>query len=83
VKVQKKKFRVELVFRSKYISPYLMCILYMCDCFHFAVGKEECCCILKGELRRKMNLWSNKTSVPVNRSLRFVFMIIECKEFYL
>jgi len=28
----------------------------MCDCFHFAVGKEECCCILKGE--------GNKTSVP-------------------
>jgi len=39
---------------------------------------------VKGELRCKMNLWSNKTLVPiVNSSLRFVFMIIECKEFYL
>jgi len=28
-----------------------------------------------------MNLWSNKTLSPiVNRSLRFVFMIIKCKE---
>jgi len=38
---------------------------------------------VKGELRRKMNLWSNKTLAPINRSLRFVFMIIECKELYL
>jgi len=36
---------------------------------------------VKGELWHKMNLWSNYTLV-VNRSLRFVFMIIECKEFY-
>jgi len=40
---------------------------------------------LKGQLRRKMNLWSNYTLEPtvVDHSLRFVFMIIECKEFYL
>jgi len=45
------------------------------------VGQLKC----KGELRRKMNLWSNNTLVPtvVDRSLRFVFMIIECKDFYL
>jgi len=29
-----------------------------------------------------MNIWSNNTLVLVNRSLRIVFMIIECKEFY-
>jgi len=31
---------------------------------------------IKGELRRNMNLWSNNNN-------RFVFMIIEYKEFYL
>jgi len=36
------------------------------------------CETVKGELRCKMNLWSNYT-LPVNRYLRFVFMIAECK----
>jgi len=37
------------------------------------------------KLRCEMNLWSNNTLLQylVNRSLRFVFMIIKYKEFYL
>jgi len=37
----------------------------------------------KGELRRKMNLGLIAHCYLVNLYQRFVFMIIECKEFYL
>jgi len=47
--------------------PFLFCTL--------------CRLLFKGELRRKMNLWSEKTFCYLVHSLRFVFMIIKCKEF--
>jgi len=83
-----KKFR-QIIVKVSRLKRSRFRILYEIYLYTFIYCEKikaiQLCSKFKGELRLKMNLWSNNTSVPtvVDRSVRFVFMIIECKESYL